>query len=136
MVTQLLAAVGYGGKPEDGTGDVPGGKPLGADGKPLDGAVGAVPMGAVPDGGRVPDRVSRELVKGTPELPVPRGAVPVGAVPEGGEPLDGPVPIGAVLRGAVPEGGRLPDRVPSELVNGIPELPVPRGTVPLGPVLK
>lgn len=62
-------------------------------------------MGAVPDGGIVPDLVPRELVKGTPELPVPIGAVPGGAV----------------LRGAVPEGGRRPE------LGAVPTGPVPKG---------
>ena len=114
-------------------------------GSPLDGPVpiGAVLTGAVPEGGRLPDRVPKEFVNGTPELPVPRGAVPLGPVlrggnpldgpvPTGGKPLEGPVPTGAVLTGAVPDGGRLPDLVPSELVNGTPELPV--GRLPLGAV--
>lgn len=48
--------------------------------------MGAVFRGAVPDGGRLPDLVPKELVKGTPELE--------------GNPLDG----GPLLAGAVPVG--------------------------------
>ena len=112
LVTQLVAAVGYGGKVV--AGDV----------------AGAVPLGVE----RVPDLLLIELVKGTPL----DGAVLSGILPVGTDPVDGgaepeggrePVPVGRLpVDGMVPDdGGSDPDRELREFVNGTPEEPVPGG---------
>lgn len=93
---ELLVLLGYGGV-------LKGGKPEEA-AEPEN----AVPIGAVPDGGKEPDRVPREFVNGV-LLPEGTEPVPIGAVPEGVK----PVPNGAV--GTVPDE-YVPDREARELL--------------------
>lgn len=116
LVTQLVAAVGYGGKVV--AGDVAGAVPV---------LKGAVPLGV----DSVPDLLLIELVNGTP-LEGELGAVLNGMLPVGSEPVDGggdpeaggkPVPVGRIaVPGIVPDdGGSEPDRELREFVNGTPE---------------